>query len=621
MKNRFTLLTIFILLFIFVNIFSIYGQEELNRNNLESFFDTRIPLLMEKYSLVGYTMGFGLDDEIITRGYGFSDLEKQIMIDPENTLFRAGSISKLFTWTAVMQLVEQGKIDLNADINNYLGDLQIPDTYSQPITMLHLMSHTPGFEDILIGLFTKEWNRQESLYESLTKRIPKRIRPPGKEISYSNYGTMLAGYIIEQISGVSYEEYIEYNIFIPLYMNNSTFRQPVPDNMNNQLALGYSYSPEGHEIMDFEIVQGGPAGSISITAEDMIKFFNAHLDISNQKDISILNSETLKTMHKPHYQPDPRSSGFAHGFFYSEHNNFTTLTHGGDTIYFHSYGGFIPEYNFSFFFSNNTSTGSLANMELQSNFLNTFFPEPTGNKLSGNYSDTSDLLKFEGTYQINRHSESDFSKLMKLGMVVTVKISPDGELDITDFTRLTGSYVEIDKNIFQDVNGTNRMIFFENEKGEVTSVMMDIIPAFLFNRMSIIENPLVHSIIVLFLILSLIFCFISAPTGIIAQFKRKYHINRLSWLGSTSSLVLIISYFIFFTVLISFLSNDFIFTLPNIMITIFPYILLILTMSMIAFTILAWQKKWWRLPGRIIYMTLTISSVLFQCFLFIWRFY
>ncbi|MCK5642344.1 MAG: beta-lactamase family protein, partial [Gammaproteobacteria bacterium] len=235
MKNRFTLLTIFILLFIFVNIFSIYGQEELTRSNLESFFDTQIPLLMDKYNLVGYTMGFGLDDEIITRGYGFSDLEKQIVVDSENTLFRAGSISKLFTWTAVMQLVEQGKIDLNADINNYLEALQIPNTYQQPITMLHLMSHTPGFEDILIGLFTKDWNQKESLYESLIKQIPKRIRPPGTEVSYSNYGTMLAGYIVEQVSGISFDEYIEQKIFKPLGMDMATFRQPVPGHLISQL--------------------------------------------------------------------------------------------------------------------------------------------------------------------------------------------------------------------------------------------------------------------------------------------------------------------------------------------------------------------------------------------------
>jgi CubicO group peptidase (beta-lactamase class C family) len=604
-----------------VNVFSLSGKEELTLDNVESFFSNQIPLLMEKYNLVGFTMAFGLDNEIITRGYGFSDLEKQISVDPENTLFRAGSISKLFTWTAIMQLVEQEEIDLNADINNYLGNLQIPETYSQPITMLHLMSHTPGFEDIMIGLFTKDWNRQESLYESLKKRMLKRVRLPGKEVSYSNYGTMLAGYIIEQINGISYEEYIEQNILKPLEMNMTTFRQPVPDNMKNQLSKGYTYSPKGYQQMDFEIVQGAPAGSISVTAEDMIKFFNAHLGTSGQEGISILKPKTMELMHTPHYQPDPRSSGFAHGFFYSRHKDFTTLTHGGDTIYFHSYGGIIPEYNFSFFFSNNTSTGSLANMELQSKLLDTFFPEPKGDELSNNYISTSNLNKYEDTYLVNRHSESDFSKLMKLGMTVSVKVSPDGGLDITDFTRSTKPYVEIDKNIFQEVDGTNRMIFFENEKGEINSVMMDIIPAFLFNKMSLSENSLLNALIVLFLIVTILFCFISAPTGIIAQFKKKYHKDKLSWLASTNALILIINYFLFFTVLIAFFSSDFIFNLPNIAIAIFPYVLLILTLGMSVFTVITWLKKWWRLPGRIIYTTLTVSSILFQCFSLVWKFF
>lgn len=615
------LFIVFMSIFIFVNLIPLYSQEDLNRENLEFFFDTQIPLLMEKHNLVGYTMGFGIDNEIITKGYGFSDLEGQILVDSENTLFRAGSISKLFTWTAVMQLVEQGRINLNADINNYLGDLKIPDTYSQPITMLHLMSHTPGFEDTLVGLFTKDWNRQESLYESLLKKIPKRVRPPGTEVSYSNYGTMIAGYIVEQVSGLSYEEYIEHNIFKPLGMNMATFRQPVPDRMTNQQSRGYLYSPEGYQKMDFEIVQGTPAGGISISAADMIKFFNSHLETSGQENISILNPETMKLMHTPHYQPASCSSGLAHGFFYSKHRGFTTLTHVGDTIYFHSLGGIIPEYNFSFFFSNNTSTGMTANFELLFNFLDTFLPEPTGAELSNNYTGTSDLKIFEGTYQINRHSESDFSKLLKLGMMVSVELSPESGLDITNFTNKTNRYVEIDKNIFQEVNGTDRIIFFEDEKGNIQSVIMDFIPAFLFNRMSLLENPLSNAIIVLLLILSLLFCFISAPTGLIAQFRKKYHQDKLSYLASTNALILIVSYFIFFTTLILYFVNDFIFNLPNISIAIFPYVLLILTLGMIIFTILTWLKKWWRLPGRIIYTTLTVSSLLFQGFLLVWKFF
>lgn len=621
MKKQFFLVTLFILFSMLVNILPLFSQQKLNGKNLKVFFNTEIPILMEKYNIVGYTMGFGIDNKIITKGYGFSDLEGMIPVDPNNTLFRAGSISKLFTWTAVMQLVEQGEIDLNTDINNYLGDLQIPKTYPEPITMLHLMSHSAGFEDILIGVITKDWNQKESLYESLTKQIPKRIRPPDTEVSYSNYGAMLAGYIVEQVSGVSFEEYIEQKIFKPLGMDRTTFRQPVPDHLINQLSRGYSYSPNGHQKMDFEIVQGAPAGSISITAKDMIKFFNAHLGISNQESHSILNPEIMEKMHNLHYQQDPRSSGFAHGFFYSEHKNFTTLTHDGDTIYFHSYGGFIPEYNFSFFFSNNTSTGKAANMELQSKFYSTFFPEPAGSELSKNYISTSNLEKYKGTYLVNRHSESDFSKLMKLGMTISVKHLSEGVLEITDFTRSTNSYVEIDKNIFQEVNGTNKIIFLEDNVGNIQSVLMDIIPAFIFNRMNFLESPLFNMVIVLLLILSILFCFISAPTGLISQFKKRYRENKLSWLASTNALVLIISYFIFFAAIFIIMSGDFIFTQPTIFITILPYVLLIFTIGLVIFTFIAWQNKWWHLSGRIIYSALTVSSVLFQWFLFIWRFF
>lgn len=316
-----------------------------------------------------------------------------------------------------------------------------------------------------------------------------------------------------------------------------------------------------------------------------------------------------------------RSPGFAHGFFYSKHRDFSTFTHGGDTIYFHSLGGFIPEYDFSFFLSNNTSTGMEAIFELMSNFYSTFFPESTGAELSDNYTAIGDLKKYIGTYLVNRHSESDISKLLKLTMKVSVRLSSEGGLEITDFMNSANRYVETDKNIFQEENGTGRIIFLEDEKGNIQSLIMDLIPAFLFNRSIFLEKIVLNAIIVLFLIVSLLFCFISAPTGLIAQFKNRYHQDRFAYLASTNALILTVSYFFFFISIIIFLVNDFVFNLPNIAIIILPYVLLILTLFMIIFTILSWLKKWWHLPGRTIYTTLTVSSLLFQIFLLVWKFF
>ncbi len=123
-----------------------------SREDLEAFLDGVLAAEMRSHSIASATVSVVKDGELFfAKGYGYADRESRRPVDPERTLFRPGSISKLFTWTAVMQLVEQGKIDLDADVNEYLTDFRIPDTFPEPITMEHLMTHTPGFEDGGLG--------------------------------------------------------------------------------------------------------------------------------------------------------------------------------------------------------------------------------------------------------------------------------------------------------------------------------------------------------------------------------------------------------------------------------------------------------------------------------------
>ena len=167
------------------------------------------------------------------RGVGnfqtFEDVENLVPVDPAETLFRPGSISKLFTWVAVMQLVEQGKLDLDTDVNTYLETFQIKDTFEEPITLRHIMTHTPGFEDGGIGyLIISDADRVLPLAESMKRYQPERVNPPGAQTAYSNYATAIAGLIVANASGLSFNNYIQKYIFDPLAMNNSTFEEPLP---------------------------------------------------------------------------------------------------------------------------------------------------------------------------------------------------------------------------------------------------------------------------------------------------------------------------------------------------------------------------------------------------------
>ena len=235
--------------------------------DVEAFLDGILPQQLERENIAGATVAVVKDGKLLfSKGYGYSDVASKKPVLPDATLFRPGSISKLFTWTAVMQMYEQGKLDLDADVNQYL-DFKIPDGFGAPITLKHIMTHTAGFEEQVKDLFSVG-NVTPNLGEYLKTHIPDRIYPPGTTPAYSNYATALAGYIVERVSGQPFSDYVAEHIFKPLQMNRSTFVQPLPSEMVPNMSSGYKLASDS-EPVPFEVVVPFPAGSLSSTAADM----------------------------------------------------------------------------------------------------------------------------------------------------------------------------------------------------------------------------------------------------------------------------------------------------------------------------------------------------------------
>src|SRR5580692_9762439 len=238
----------------------------LTAEDVDAWLDGYMPYALNTGDIAGAVVAVVKDGKVLTeRGYGFSDVEKRTPVDPKRTLFRPGSVSKLLTWTAVMQLVEQGKIDLDADINQYL-DFKIPARDGKPITMRNIMQHTTGFEEQAKGIMSEDPNAPG--FEALLKQwVPHRVFAPGTTPAYSNYGASLAGYIVQRLSGEPFDEYVEKHIFVPLDMKHSSFRQPLPADLVPLMSKGYKLgSDEPHA---FEIIGPAPAGSLASSAEDM----------------------------------------------------------------------------------------------------------------------------------------------------------------------------------------------------------------------------------------------------------------------------------------------------------------------------------------------------------------
>jgi CubicO group peptidase (beta-lactamase class C family) len=288
------------------------------------------------------------------------------------------------------------------------------------------MSHTSGFEDLAIGgrIFVRSSADVLPLDTYLKTQMPARVRPPGELTAYSNYGSYLAAYIIEQVSGVPFDRYVEENILLPLDMDNTTFNQPLPQILASNMSNGYVYSNNAYTAKPFEYVQIWSAGSMSSTSEDMAKFMIAHLQNGRYGNSRILQEATARQMHSRLFTGDPKVNGMAYGFWEMNPDNPRVIGHGGDTILFHTQLVLIPESQLGLFISCNEQASEPAVNELLQAFMDHYYPvspPPVTEPISGFEKNAS---LFAGSYRPTRSAYTNYEKLGSLFQEIQVSPGP-----------------------------------------------------------------------------------------------------------------------------------------------------------------------------------------------------
>jgi CubicO group peptidase (beta-lactamase class C family) len=471
---------------------------ELTGADLEAFLDGLMPSQLQREDIAGAVIAVVRDGKVIfAKGYGFSDVEKRTPVTADATLFRPGSISKLFTWTSVMQLSEQGKLDLDKDVNEYL-DFKIPPAYGKPITLKNIMTHTAGFEEVARDLFVSDAAHMHSLEQFLKHHVPDRIFPPGVIPAYSNYATALAGYIVQRVSGKPFEQYVQDNIYTPLEMQRSTFVQPLPDNLQPMMANGYKKASE--KAHPFEFVEAYPAGSVSTTARDMCNFMIAHLQNGQFGDKQILKPETAKLMHSRLFGTDDRLNAMAYGFYEESRNGQRIIGHGGDTVFFHSDLHLILDKNVGFFVSYNSAGKgeTSARTLLFESFLDRYFPftPPAGAKVD---SAAADAKQIAGFYKSSRRFDTSFLSLTTpLG---EPKVIPhaDGTISVDPLKDASGQlkkYEEISPFLYREVHGQDKIGFKKDAAGN-WQFQLDY-PFFIFQKVGLLQSKTFNIVVLSF---------------------------------------------------------------------------------------------------------------------------
>lgn len=434
------------------------GAADLTTRDVNAWLDGLLPAALDASGIPGAAVAVVKDGKVVTtRGFGYADLERRQPVDPEATLFRIGSVSKTFTATAVLQLVADGKLDLDADVARFL-DFPLPRRFDEPITLRHLLTHTAGFEERIRGLIGTE---PTPLRDSVAIDPPEQLYRPGTVPAYSNYGYSLAGYIVERVSGMPYDDYVQRHVIERAGMISSTVRQPLPAGFAERQAQGYPAG--GQPPIPFEMVADAPAGAVSATASDLARYLLAQLDgrLLDPATTELLQQPALDASTLGTLAEGPRMTL---GFFEEDRNGRRILGHGGDTIVFHSHLQILPDdatgIAVSFNGSGRTGVETLQlRQSILDGFADRYFPpaEPPVQQSTPTAQEHAQLAA--GSYQASRSTASTF--MAALGLVGQTRLTaqPDGTLLATPGLENPEptTFVEVRPWVWQEVGGQRVM--------------------------------------------------------------------------------------------------------------------------------------------------------------------
>jgi CubicO group peptidase (beta-lactamase class C family) len=535
---------------------SIATARSLTATDLEPWLDGFMGNALRVNEVQGAVVVVIKDGKIIAqKGYGYSDAAKRTPVDPQNTVFRVASISKLFVWTSIMQLVEQGKIDLDADINTYL-DFKIVGMGGKKITVRHLMTHRAGFEDIGKAGFFSNPALIKPLSSAVKDYVPKRIFAPGSTPAYSNYGATLAGYIVQRVSGMPFETYVERNIFVPLGMAHSTYQQPLPKALQPFMSKGYEHA--GGTPQPFELMNDAPAGALSISTADMVRFMNAHLNAERATDGRLLKPETARLMHRSLVKNFPDLNGMALGFDERNMNGRKVIAHSGDLNLFHSDLSLFIDDGIGVYIAMNSAGNNAMDIrnELLNKFSDRYMPITQSRGTIARDLAKAHLEQVKGAYIMTRRIDTNFARLANLFTEFSISGDDKGFLILEGLSKPM-RFQEIRPYLWQQVGG-KELLSVTMKDGRPLAMSINMIsPIIEFKPVAAFASAsiLMPAILVAFGIL--IISIVAWPFGVIA--KKLYGVasnhptdrKRLFFTRQAASICLVMSLIMWLILLVA----------------------------------------------------------------------
>lgn len=597
------------------------------RQGLGGRIDKLVERQLREYDIPGASVVVVSGDrQLMARGYGRADADRAEPVRADGTGFFMGSVAKMFTATAVLQLVEQGKLELDADVNDYLKRFRIADSYpGKPVTAAHLLTHTAGFDNSIIGRASADPEGNESLADSLAEHQPDRIRAPGKVASYDNYGGALAGLLVEEISGEPFERYVAEHILKPLGMTRTSFEQPYPKQGEVRLARGHRPEGDGQTTAKGQYGAWTPTGAGAVTtATDMGRLLSSQLrDGAAGKGTRVLSAKSSELMRERHFGNDSRLPGMAYVLEERARSGHRFLAKDGDVPGFHSNMALLPDENLGVFVSYNgdgrDNLAFHAGKELVDEIADQVYGDGgAGGAKPRASADREDAGRYEGEYRSTRTSHSDLTRAAALTGSVEVTAHGDGTLTTTgplshDPDVTEQRWTPVAPGVFQEQDGQDRIAF----RGGRLSIGSD--PSVAYERLPWHESPALHQLLLiggLVLVLgSLLGWAVTALVRTVRRSPAAPRGARLARLLACVTGLLLTAATMGFIALVADGNalNEAVVTGDSPLLTAVPVLLVaavLTTAAVLVCAVLAWFRRWWGWAARLHYSGTALSAAL-----------
>lgn len=495
-----------------------YAENEDNQE-LRSKVDAYMEQAMADQHIAGATLVIVKDGQVVMKqGYGYADIENQKLVDPNVTMFRIGSVSKVLTAIAALQQVERESLRLDQDVNAYLSDFKVNNSYNTPLTLSHLLTHTSGLSERLDGVYSEVLTEEPvPLSQTLKQHMPTVVRPPGEVIQYSNFGYALVGHLVEQASGEPFDQYVEKHLFQPLEMDNTIYSISPGE---SRVSKGYSYENGDYVVEPYGNILVHPAGSIASTASDMGNFIQSQLQNGTYKNKQILNRETALDMRKRQFTVQEVMPGYGYGY-YENFKNPKILTHDGDVDTFTSQLSLYPEANLGYFISYNT----LDDGKLRDGIENVIYghygvslDQDTSSVELENPSQANDIHSYNGSYVFAQRLKEGPLVSRGLFLKVKIKATDDGTMKVRAFdSSVSGEYRHAGDHLYINADNGSRLYLKQDPVGKQYLIVNQKVPMQTLEKLDSIEvymeggvRPFVFGMAV-----------ISFLVGIVQFFRRK----------------------------------------------------------------------------------------------------